>query len=106
MPSTLETLLDQTRDAVLAGDLTALSDLAPLVEAEVADLPRLDAADAGRLQRKADRNARLLQAATAGIRAARDRVEEIFNGPTLTTYDARGRRAAIAPPSRLLPKRI
>ncbi len=106
MPTALETLLDQTRDAVLAGDFAALADLAPQVEAEAGDLPRLDAAAARRLQQKAARNAQLLQAATRGIRAAQDRLEEICNGPTLTTYDARGKRAAIALPSVVLPRRF
>jgi hypothetical protein len=106
MPTTLETLLDQTRDAVLAGDIAALADLAPQVEAEAGDLPRLDASAVRRLQEKAARNAQLLQAATRGIRAAQDRLEEISSGPTLTTYDARGKRAAIAPPSPAMPRRF
>jgi hypothetical protein len=105
MPTALETLLDQTRDAVLAGDIAALADLAPQVEAEAGDL-RLDASAVRRLQEKAARNAQLLQAATRGIRAAQDRLEEISSGPTLTTYDARGKRAAIAPPSPAMPRRF
>ncbi len=92
----LEDLLDQTRDALLAGDLAALAQLGPLVEAQTDSPPRLDAAAARRLRTKADRNARLLQAAGRGINAARERLADITTGPTLTTYDARGRKAAFA----------
>lgn len=106
MQSALETLLDQTRDAVLAGDLVQLAELAPQVAAMAEDLPRLDAAAAERLRRKAERNAQLLQAATRGVRAAQGRMGEIASGPMLTTYDARGQKAAIAPISALTPRRI
>ncbi len=102
----LENLMDQTRDAVLAGDLATLADLAPRMAALAEDLPRLDAATAGRLIRLAQRNAQLLQAATRGVRAAQVRLSEITNGPTLTTYDARGQKAALALPSTLIPRRI
>ncbi len=106
MQSNLEILLDQTRDAVLVGDLVTLAELAPRVAALADDLPHLDAAAATRLIRLAERNAQLLQAATRGLRAAQCRLTEIVEGPTLTTYDARGQRAAIALPSSLLPRRI
>jgi hypothetical protein len=106
MLTALETLLDQTRDAVLAGDLQTLAALAPQVAAMTDDLPRLDAVVAERLRSKAERNAQLLQSATRGIRAAQGRLQEIAAGPTLTTYDARGQRAAIAPVSAVSPRRI
>lgn len=91
----LETLLDQTATALLAGDLAALARLAPEIEAAL-DAPP-DRASAERLQWKAQRNARLLEAASRGVKAARLRMTEITRGPTLTTYDARGRRAELAP---------
>lgn len=90
----LEDLLDQAAQALLAGDLASLAALAPRIES--ADLPR-DRAAAERLQAKAQRNARLLEAATRGVKAARNRVAEITRGPALTTYDARGQKAQIAP---------
>jgi hypothetical protein len=92
--SSLETLLDAAADALLAGDLAALSLLTPQIES--AALAPSDRAAAERLQAKAQRNARLLQAATRGVKAARLRVAEIARGPTLTTYDARGQKAQIA----------
>ena len=89
----LDDLLDAVAEALLAGDLAALARLAPEVEAATVSAP--DQSGALRLHRKAERNARLLQAATRGVKAARLRVGEIARGPTLTTYDARGRRAVI-----------
>lgn len=91
----LETLLDQAAAALLAGDLVALARLAPEIEA--ARIAPPDRASAERLQVKAQRNARLLEAASRGVKAARLRMTEITRGPTLTTYDARGLRAEIAP---------
>lgn len=91
----LEDLLDQAAEALLAGDLATLASLTPAIESAQVTAP--DEASARRLQRKAERNARLLQAATRGVKAARLRVSEITRGPTLTTYDARGQKALIAP---------
>lgn len=89
----LDDLLDQAAAALLAGDLPALAALAQRIEA--ADLPG-DRASVARLQGKAQRNARLLEAAMRGVKAARLRVAEITSGPTLTTYDARGQKAQFA----------
>lgn len=100
--SSLETLLDAAAEALLAGDLRTLSRLTP--EIESASLAPHDRASAERLQAKAQRNARLLQAATRGVKAARLRVAEITRGPTLTTYDARGQKAQL-PTSGLEPAR-
>jgi hypothetical protein len=94
--SPLETLLDQAREALLAGDLAALSGLDEKIVAAADSLPALGTDAARRVQRKAERNAKLLQAAGRGLRAARDRMAEIASGPGLATYDAQGRRAALA----------
>ncbi|HLQ17401.1 MAG TPA: hypothetical protein VK146_00345 [Tabrizicola sp.] len=90
----LEDLLDQTAQALLAGDLAALSALTPQFES--AGLPQ-DRGTAERVRAKAQRNARLLDAATRGVRAARLRVVEITRGPILTTYDAQGQKAQLFP---------
>jgi hypothetical protein len=97
--SLLEDLLDQTHAALLAGDLAALSGLDERLSAAAGALPTPSMATARRLQRKAERNARLLQAAGRGLRAARARMAEIATGPGLATYDARGRKAALAGPA-------
>ncbi len=98
----LEALLDQAAAALMQGDLAALARLTPGIEA--ARIAPTDRASAERLQTKARRNARLLEAATRGVKAARLRMSEITRGPTLTTYDARGQKAEIAP-SGLIPAR-
>jgi hypothetical protein len=71
----LEDLLDRAADALLAGDLAALAQLTP--EIERASISATDRASAERLQEKALRNARLLQAATRGVKAAHLRLTEI-----------------------------
>jgi hypothetical protein len=91
----LEALLDQVATALLDGDIAALARLTP--EIEGARIAAPDHMSAERLQRKAQRNARLLEAASRGLKAARLRLSEITLGPTLTTYDARGQKAQIAP---------
>ena len=106
MSTQLEALLDQTRDALIAGDFADLANLAAKVEGLAVTLPQLDRPAADRLRQKADRNARLLQAAQRGIRAARQRIIEINAGPSLSTYDARGRREVIAGASLLQPRRV
>ena len=100
----LEALLDQAAAALLAGDLAALARLTPEIEA--ARIASPDRASAERLQAKAQRNARLLDAASRGVKAARLRVTEITRGPTLTTYDARGFRSEIAPPGLTPARRV
>jgi len=102
----LEDLMDLTRDAVLAGDLASLASLAPRVEAAVERLTTLDEETARRLHQKANGNARLLQAASRGVRAAQGRLAEIISGPTLTTYDSRGRKEALTPLSQLSARRF
>jgi hypothetical protein len=106
MSHALEALLDETRVAVLAGNLAALADLGPRIESLVQDLPPLRDRDvATRLRQKAERNAGLLTAASRGLRAAQTRLGEIAAGPTLTTYDARGQKAALLAVSTLMPRR-
>ncbi|OYW59698.1 MAG: hypothetical protein B7Z10_08845 [Rhodobacterales bacterium 32-66-7] len=105
MQTALEELLDQTHAAALAGDVTALASLAPRVEALAGSLGTRDAGVAERLRRKARLNLTLLAAATQGVRAAQARFGDILAGPTLTTYDASGRKAAIAALSLAVPRR-
>lgn len=106
MQASLDDLLDQARDALVTGNLSALADLAPRVEALAESLSQIDRPAAERLRRKADRNARLLQAATRGVRAAQQRWLEINTGASLVTYDARGRRETLSGPSVQMPRRV
>jgi hypothetical protein len=98
----LEDLLDQAFEALLSGDLAALAGLDARIDAAAGALPALGVEAARRLQRKAERNAKLLQAAGRGLRAARDRMADIVSGSRLTTYDAQGRKSALAGPTRAL----
>lgn len=106
MSTSLDELMDQTRDALVAGNLAALADLAPRVAALAEALPQLDRQAADQLRRKAERNARLLQAATRGVRSAQKRFTEIINGVSLVTYDARGRRETLNSTSLQSPRRV
>lgn len=100
--SRLEALLDQASAALLAGDLAALSGLDDAMIAAAETFSTTDAQTARRVQRKAERNARLLRAAGRGLRAARARVLEIATDPGLATYDSRGRKSDLtAPPTAL-----
>ena len=95
----LEILLDDMAERVRQADFQALARLTPQLEAAMAALPA-GAAPAlmGRLQRKAEENAQLLDAARRGLRAARRRLEETRRvGAGLQTYDGKGRRADIVP---------
>ena len=92
----LEALLDRTAVALLRGDLAALPGLTEAMEAVAATLPH-DQSLGPALQKKAERNARLLQAAARGVKAAMARLGDITAGPVLITYDARGRRECVAP---------
>jgi hypothetical protein len=95
----LEDLLDQAFAALLSGDLAALSGLDTQLDAALSAFPSLEEATARRLQRKAERNARLLLSASRGLRAARDRVTDILSGTALATYDAQGRKSALSGPA-------
>jgi hypothetical protein len=98
----LDVLLDQAFQALLVGDLTALSGLDARIDAAAATLPALDRAAASALRHKAERNAKLLQAASRGVRSARERIAEIRLRPELATYDAKGRKSALSEQARAL----
>lgn len=93
----LEDLLDQAHQALLTGDLAALDRIGARLESLAAPPMAPDRATADRLRAKAERNARLLQAAGRGVKAALGRLAEIAEGPTMTTYDSRGQKAAFCP---------
>lgn len=99
----LEAILDDSRAALLAGDMARLADLADALA--VAEPPS-DPAALHRLRQKAERNAQLLAAALKGIRAARRRLQDLTGQGRSSTYDAQGRRgeigAAPLPPARRL----
>jgi hypothetical protein len=92
----LEALLDAVHAALLAGDLAALSPLAESLEAAAPPAGPPPAATAARLRAKAARNARCLEAAGRGLRAAGRRLAESRAAALgVVTYDGAGRRTLL-----------
>jgi hypothetical protein len=91
-PADLEACLDATRAALMAGDMDALAKLAELVETARAAGSAPNEAAARRIKSKAEHNGRMLQAALKGVRAARQRAQELGTQGRFSTYDAGGRR--------------
>lgn len=95
-------LLDEERRILLNGPLSALSDIVARREAALAEISAgaapLPEAFVGSLREKAERNARLIQASLAGLRAADAEIGRIeASGRTLGTYSASGRRTPETP---------
>lgn len=97
--TSLDTLLEDMALQVRRADFSALARLTPQLETALAGLGgTVDTAVMGRLQRKAEENALLLDASRRGLRAARRRLEETRRvGAGLQTYDGKGRRSEIIP---------
>ena len=91
----LEACLDATRTALMAGDMVTLAKLAGLVEVAIASSGRPEGPALLRVKKKAEANGRILQAALKGVRAARQRAQELSNHGRFSTYDAGGRRDQI-----------
>lgn len=89
-----EDLLERERALLLSGRLDGLARIAEEKAALVARLGPVEGVENLRdLRRKAERNARLLEAAGAGIRSVTRRIEALREGPEpLSTYAANGRR--------------
>lgn len=92
MVARLEEVLNQTCQQLRQGNFAAAAGLTEATEAGIRALAGLTDADAlARLRRLAERNARCLQAAAKGIRAARRRLAEVLAASSgLQTYNGRG----------------
>jgi NADPH-dependent ferric siderophore reductase len=104
----VEALLDRVHAALMAGDLSALPACVAMLET-LGDPPfgTVGADALQRLRAKADRNARCLEAAGRGLRAAQRRLAEIRGaGRALNTYDGTGQRQAIAPAAPQVMRRL
>lgn len=91
--------LESLRRKVGTGDLRDLDAAASAIEAGLADMPLLDAAAIARVRDAAAANARCLDAALRGLRAARRRVEELVAAERPETYDVEGRRKGMSVPA-------
>lgn len=97
-------LLEQQREALLRGDLLALSALPPRLEDAMRRLAvdQTDPATLAALAQTAAHNARLVLSARAGLaRAGRDCTPKA----SLTTYDAQGRTAVGTAQGQLIARR-
>lgn len=94
MPETIQTILDNMRGAIVAGDYEKLTGLLPaLSEAEKSLVPT-GMAELAALRSRAAQNAACLDAAISGVKSARRRLHEIAQAELgLTTYDRAGAKA-------------
>jgi hypothetical protein len=85
--------LDRVYHVLRSGKLEGLAAATQALEAELARLDPLDAAELDLLRHKTQRNAACLDAAARGVKAARRRLTEIRAIESgLGTYDDKGRR--------------
>lgn len=92
----LSTALDDTRKALLSGDISALTDLATRTEQALETFIPADARALDAMRRQAERNLRCLGAALAGLRNARSRLTEIERMNSTIGYDDKGQRRSLA----------
>lgn len=92
-------LLDRERRLLIAGRVADLAALADEKEQLIATLhrDRPDAALLRRIQAAAARNGELIQAAQAGLTAARARIDQIARGAAFETYTPGGDRQQVRP---------
>ena len=88
----IETILDETHAALRAGNLPLLEVLSARTDLALDANGGCDRSLAQRLQRKAQRNARMIAAAMKGVKAARQRAQDLTTQGRFSTYDAGGRR--------------
>jgi len=102
-----EDLLERERKLLLAGSLDGLARIAAHKEDLAARLKKVGRSPAlERLKTKAERNARLLESAGAGIRSVLRRIEAVREGPEpLSTYSASGRKTDLGGARRTMERR-
>jgi hypothetical protein len=101
MTENIQTVLDDMRGAIVAGDYAKLTGLLPALSAAEKSLAPTGMADLAALRAKAAQNASCLDAAISGVKSARRRLREIAQAEMgLTTYDREGAKALhLAAPS-------
>ncbi|WP_158965702.1 flagellar biosynthesis protein FlgN [Chachezhania sediminis] len=102
--ATLDSLLEEERAALVAGDLRQLETFLQK-KSEVIELlnttPDLEAAQLATVQAKVRRNQSLLGGALDGIRSVADRMAEMRRVRAgLDTYDRSGRRTSLSAPKK------
>ncbi|MFZ1470040.1 MAG: hypothetical protein WAT09_13850 [Paracoccaceae bacterium] len=84
--------MDETLAALKRGDLPGLAALTARSDAALEAGGACDLALAQRLQAKAQKAARMIAAASKGVKAARQRVQDLTTEGRFSTYDSGGRR--------------
>lgn len=87
---TLVGMMTDLKAALHAGDFDAMAELAAQIDAALPEVTTLAKADLAALGRLATENARGLDAARQGVRAARRRLAEIAAADRGVTYDRNG----------------
>ena len=102
-----EDLLDQERDLLLTGSLDGLARIVENKAQLAGRLSQIEGADGLEgLKAKAERNARLLEAAGAGVRSVIRRISAVREGPEpLSTYSASGERTKLGGDDRSMERR-
>ena len=96
----LSQLLAEQKAALLAGNLAALADLDRRMDRALADAGGLSDTALARLARRAEENRGLIEAALAGVQAARRRVLAVTRARTgFASYDQSGRPVSVTPGS-------
>ena len=90
--SPLGSLLDQTGEALLKGDMESLEALAAETQAALAEGLPTDPDELLRLKELSARTSTLLKAAMRGVKAAQRRAAEVAGHGRFATYDARGQK--------------
>ncbi|WP_071797729.1 hypothetical protein [Natronohydrobacter thiooxidans] len=96
--SRLLSLLETEENAILSGDYSGLAQIseAGLTFAEQLETEQPDDATLRQIAQRAERNMRLLRAATAGIEDARAILRNLEKAPVTEVYDKAGARHAMA----------
>jgi hypothetical protein len=103
----LITALDAVHTAILSGAISDLGTLAETVEKAASSLDGITLPQLQIIHNKAARNARCLQSAMKGVRAAQRRVAELRAASTgHVTYDNKGQRATLGSVTGTLRQRI
>jgi hypothetical protein len=107
MDSDLMAILDATHAALLDGDLDAIGPLALRLDAALDSVHACSPDMLALIRAQAQRNARTLQAAEQGVRAARRRLSELQEAASgHRTYGRDGQRAAMAGQTGQLRQRV
>jgi hypothetical protein len=107
MANEIVAILDATHAALLEGDLDAIGPMARRLDDLLGTMQQCSANTLTLIRAKAARNAKTLQAAEQGVRAARRRLSELQEAASgHRTYARDGHRAIVAGSAGVLRQRV